>query len=254
MNTLYRFFSSDDVLLYVGRTINPRTRLRTHARSKDWYEDAVRIEMERFPDIESLALAEIEAIKKERPVHNLQHNSRRKKPTSAWGNAPDAERIVERAISAGLTELDETCEYPEAGSEHNCIECIRATYAYLDEWRDYWSGDHTAIAELGRIERRYRNGGTGEDAYCDANDFALFRRVKFAELSKVAPLPGYAEITEAGTVFIECGFCKGVHEFHAPAGAALDAFQSPCDTPGRLTPIFDPTDALDLFYQWEVLA
>jgi len=254
VNTLYRFFSSDDVLLYVGRTINPRTRLRDHARSKDWYEDAVRIEMESFPDAESLALAEIEAIKKERPVHNIQHSPRRKKPTSALLNAPDAERIVERAISVGLTELDETCEYPEVGSEHNCLECIRATYAHLDKWRDYWFGDHTAIAGLDRIERRYRNGGTGEDACCDANDFSLFRRFKFAELSKSTPLPGYAEITEAGTVTIKCALCKGVHEFYVPAGAALDAFQSPCKIPGRLTPIFDLAAALDLFYQWEVLA
>ena len=78
---LYRHFDCDDVLLYIGQSYSAYKRLTEgHKRTAHWYESIVRQEIERFPSQQALDDAEVEAIKKEKPMHNIQHNgkSRRK--------------------------------------------------------------------------------------------------------------------------------------------------------------------------------
>lgn len=77
--TLYRMYGSPDCLLYVGRTINPISRLREHRLGKDWWDDIAAITLERFDTVKELAAAEAEAIATEHPIHNIVGNSLRMK-------------------------------------------------------------------------------------------------------------------------------------------------------------------------------
>lgn len=67
---LYRLYSADGDLLYVGMTLNPLGRIPTHKR-KAWGKSIASCTTERFPDRESAKAAERSAIHHEKPRYNL---------------------------------------------------------------------------------------------------------------------------------------------------------------------------------------
>lgn len=71
---LYRFFDSERTLLYVGISKNWIMRFRDHSKSSDFFSAVAEITLERYPDRESVAQAEIEAIEKENPIFNRADN------------------------------------------------------------------------------------------------------------------------------------------------------------------------------------
>lgn len=72
--TLYRFYTADDALLYVGLTINPGRRMEKHRDTQTWWPDVARIAMEQHPDLPTLREAERKAIQTEKPRHNIRMN------------------------------------------------------------------------------------------------------------------------------------------------------------------------------------
>lgn len=77
---LYRFYDSDDVLLYVGITVGLYVRWNNHNALKPWWREVARATVEHFPDRASVARAEREAIKTEAPKYNVIHNNSRGTP------------------------------------------------------------------------------------------------------------------------------------------------------------------------------
>lgn len=73
--SLYRHYSADDKLLYVGVSISAVHRLGQHAEHSDWYNSITRVTIERFETREAALQAERAAIIKERPAHNIQHQN-----------------------------------------------------------------------------------------------------------------------------------------------------------------------------------
>lgn len=73
--TVYRFYDQADRLLYVGKTISPRQRLKKHRQEKDWFTDVAAIKLERHATEADALDAERQAILAESPVHNIQHNT-----------------------------------------------------------------------------------------------------------------------------------------------------------------------------------
>jgi predicted GIY-YIG superfamily endonuclease len=71
---LYRFYDTNDVLLYVGITDNLIERTWSHARASTWMEFAVRSTVERHAKRPDAEAAEIAAIQGERPLFNLAYN------------------------------------------------------------------------------------------------------------------------------------------------------------------------------------
>lgn len=72
---LYRHFAADGSLLYVGKSARPRAqRQHEHMKSSHWSRWIAKIEMERFPDAQTLADAEVAAIRAEMPRFNKHHN------------------------------------------------------------------------------------------------------------------------------------------------------------------------------------
>lgn len=83
VEVLYRIFGADGSLLYVGATMNPASRLQTHAKLQPWWEEASTIKLEHFASYEALIEAESEAIRTENPKYNQIHS---KIPT--WTRKP----------------------------------------------------------------------------------------------------------------------------------------------------------------------
>lgn len=70
---LYRFFDENNTLLYVGITKDWNSRLKAHHKA-DFFSAVATMTLERYPDRESLAEAELAAIRKENPIYNRLDN------------------------------------------------------------------------------------------------------------------------------------------------------------------------------------
>jgi hypothetical protein len=49
---VYECYSSDDELLYIGRTNYPRNRIYTHRQEKSWWSEVARVRWRQVPDVE----------------------------------------------------------------------------------------------------------------------------------------------------------------------------------------------------------
>lgn len=68
---VYRYYNAEGHPLYIGCTSNLPQRESAH-KSKPWFGQVVRREVETYPDRESGRAAEGAAIRRERPIHNTQ--------------------------------------------------------------------------------------------------------------------------------------------------------------------------------------
>lgn len=72
--SLYRYYDSFGVLLYVGITSRGASRNHEHNASKDWWQYVSRQDVEHFPTREAALTAERQEIIAKRPPFNRQHN------------------------------------------------------------------------------------------------------------------------------------------------------------------------------------
>ncbi|WP_228472952.1 GIY-YIG nuclease family protein [Streptomyces cyaneochromogenes] len=70
---LYRLYGLEG-LLYIGISVSPLTRIRTHLREKPWGSQVLAIRIEYPDDAEA---AEREAVRTERPRYNVIFNGRK---------------------------------------------------------------------------------------------------------------------------------------------------------------------------------
>lgn len=91
---LYRHFDSEGRLLYIGIANNPKRRMYGHARAP-WFETVARSTYQRLRNRAEAALAEVQAIRTEKPLWNVVANDSRcasrvvhpvKLPRKAGGN------------------------------------------------------------------------------------------------------------------------------------------------------------------------
>lgn len=73
IHALYRHFDSQGQLLYVGITIDPGGRTKTHARQKRWWleEEVSTMTIEYLSSREAVKRAELHAIQTENPKYNI---------------------------------------------------------------------------------------------------------------------------------------------------------------------------------------
>lgn len=72
MTTLYRFYDDIGTLLYVGITDRGPRRWREHMRDKDWWDQVATVRLESFDSRKDAETAELEAIRAEEPLFNIQ--------------------------------------------------------------------------------------------------------------------------------------------------------------------------------------
>lgn len=75
---LYRWYGFDGELLYVGITNNLLRRTSQHFDSKAWMHEAATATIEHFATRDEALAAEKDAIRRERPRYNIQHNGTRR--------------------------------------------------------------------------------------------------------------------------------------------------------------------------------
>jgi len=76
---LYRHFSSDGTLLYVGISLSTINRLIQHNKSSGWMADVTRIEITHYASTEQALAAERNAVKKEMPLFNTVHTGQKRR-------------------------------------------------------------------------------------------------------------------------------------------------------------------------------
>lgn len=91
-HVLYRFYSATGQLLYVGITMSPPDRFKSHRDTKAWWAEVAGITVENYESRGDLEKAERRAIQVERPLHNVVHNGNRKP------------RVVQAVTQTGCTE------------------------------------------------------------------------------------------------------------------------------------------------------
>ena len=71
---LYRHFDGKGNLLYVGISVNAFVRLSQH-KGSGWFNSIANVTLEAFPSRDAAIKAEQAAILKEKPQHNIRHQS-----------------------------------------------------------------------------------------------------------------------------------------------------------------------------------
>jgi predicted GIY-YIG superfamily endonuclease len=72
---LYRWFTEQHELLYVGITRQIGRRIKEHSKASDWSEQSSYITLERANSLNELQRKEKLAIEKEGPLHNSTYNT-----------------------------------------------------------------------------------------------------------------------------------------------------------------------------------
>ncbi|MFI5769617.1 GIY-YIG nuclease family protein [Streptomyces sp. NPDC051658] len=75
---LYRLRDQHKQLLYVGITDDLEHRWTSHAATKPWWPEVATRSIEWRPTRAHALAAEAEAIRTEKPLHNIQHNGRQR--------------------------------------------------------------------------------------------------------------------------------------------------------------------------------
>lgn len=96
---VYRFFDSDDHLLYIGSTSMFMRRLIEHQYHATFFADIARVTLEHHETKRGAEAAERLAIATEMPLHNVQHKPR--KPITYVIPADLAAQIDARAAKRG---------------------------------------------------------------------------------------------------------------------------------------------------------
>jgi DNA-binding transcriptional regulator YiaG len=77
---LYRFYALDGALLYIGVSLNYRSRWKQHAANKTWWPQVERRTIEWHDSYPAALLAATAAIGAERPKYNIRHNGPNRTP------------------------------------------------------------------------------------------------------------------------------------------------------------------------------
>lgn len=90
ITTLYRFYNSNDALLYVGISEKGPERWKAHRKDKPWWTDVARTTTEHYNTRTEALDAERAAIIAEHPRHNVVHNGGKQNAESAAPTTWDA--------------------------------------------------------------------------------------------------------------------------------------------------------------------
>lgn len=76
---LYRYYDSNDVLLYIGISANFAVRNSAHSNSSFWFAECAKVTFEKYENQTELVAAEKLAIENEKPLHNIAHSTTAKR-------------------------------------------------------------------------------------------------------------------------------------------------------------------------------
>lgn len=143
-HALYRFFSMYDQLLYIGITLDPASRWKSHREEKPWWYEVARITIEHHVDRRSALDAECAAIITEHPMYNIVHSPVRKLSIGelaygrGWGARPEdmPDECHDYCARAGIYET----YFPYAWSGGVAHYRCRQGHAWECRWGHYFAG------------------------------------------------------------------------------------------------------------------
>lgn len=145
-HALYRFFASDDALLYVGITCDVGRRWDRHASDKPWWTEVARSTVQHFDSREAVLAAEEAAIRSEKPRYNVVHNDGAE-PQKTKAADPEVARDRLSAVQRQPLLPDSLVgSFFHAGSDRGWQGCVVAEVAseiFLVETFGWLIGDST---------------------------------------------------------------------------------------------------------------
>ena len=110
---LYRVFSANGNLLYIGASCHPVIRLYSHAKMKAWATDIHHITVEWYPSRADALNAETKAIQTENPKWNHVHNPTRPQEVGRFiqGFRHDDRTTWEYDVSGGGISADDLVQH-----------------------------------------------------------------------------------------------------------------------------------------------
>ncbi|WP_192806281.1 GIY-YIG nuclease family protein [Streptomyces sp. SS1-1] len=153
---VYRFYAADDTLLYVGVTQRFGTRWSNHAKQKPWWSQVARQAVVWYETRAEALKVEAEAIKTEKPVHNVLLQPKPPKPRRPMSELDHTYspkfRIPRRMWDA----------YGTAASRRGIdrsADLVDHVRAFIKEHGNEHERAELAAAEEELAERRARKGG-----------------------------------------------------------------------------------------------
>lgn len=252
VHSLYRFFDDTDTLLYVGRTVDVRRRWREHERDKDWFAKVARVTRHVYPDAEALASAEREAIKKERPLHNVAHNAKAKlaAPRPNWNSVDDFFISRQMNLQGDNVEFPDPCDNPYVESDCECVPCHLLRWGFLGRVEDDYDDDPTMVRRITQLREDYA-AGRPLNHWLDYGlfDLRLIRTFELSEFAKRQPAPALAHVNDDG-LHAGCPFCHDVHSHFLRSGQVISGlFEAGCGW-GHYTPYLDMDDFYNAWFEW----
>jgi predicted GIY-YIG superfamily endonuclease len=151
-------------LLYIGITMDPPGRFRSHRDEKEWWAQVVGITVESYENREELAAAERRAIQIERPVHNIVHKKRAATARRAPATVQPGSRITYYCNSCGNAVTKGTGYIHVSYSDmHNVREAWKALKLKKIANGDVYPDDHSDFLTPGispQAAERMRTGAT----------------------------------------------------------------------------------------------
>ena len=98
---IYKCWTSDNVLLYVGRTQSLKERLKQHETNSEWFHQCLSVSVSYCNDLQEAKAAEDRAILDLRPMHNKGTNA-----NGPWSNqmiGPKIPKALKKQITEGNT-------------------------------------------------------------------------------------------------------------------------------------------------------
>jgi len=128
---LYRHYDANGTLLYVGISKNAVYRFQAHKKSSAWARGSVRMTIEMFPDRLSASIAELEAIKCEKPLHNVGHLDRLSpvgkcpKPLSRPRREEETVMVSARLMFSTVGAMNTFCESEDVSRSQLIEDAVR---------------------------------------------------------------------------------------------------------------------------------
>lgn len=143
---LYRLFDETEQLLYLGISADPGKRFAQHRSDKPWWGDIRSMTVQPMPSREAALEAEREAIKDERPLHNVVHNERI--ASAAEDVSDSAFEILQKkfTLTQGLT--DEGAEHVAAFHERRGMTHKEAQLVIWAEWSEHYLTELQVALEM----------------------------------------------------------------------------------------------------------
>lgn len=145
--TLYRTYSKDGTLLYIGQSNSWPRRFMEHRTKSPWFQDAVKVEIQSYLNKQGLDEAERQAVKKERPAHNVVYNN---------GNQ-SIETIARHKRRNSVSPGEYWLQHEPFGS-NNCYKCGRQDARLDESWM--------SIAEMVTEIEKHGDIRDGVAPYC----------------------------------------------------------------------------------------